>query len=151
MKILLLGEFSGLHKNLQAGLRHSGHEVNLVSWGDGFKKIFGDINPPNPPKKNTISRVMFRWTYYNFLKNLSGYDVVQLMSPYVLLEKYFPYVCALELLKKNNGRVFLLAAGSDAFFWQYVRPQLRYGVFDDDGYAVARHKVDRGTNFRYLG
>ena len=35
MKILLLGEYSGLHLNLRDGLRELGHDVVLASAGDG--------------------------------------------------------------------------------------------------------------------
>ncbi|MEY2922393.1 MAG: hypothetical protein RL108_1015, partial [Bacteroidota bacterium] len=44
MKILLLGEFSGLHNNLKDGLIDLGHEVVIASAQDGFKKIPVDIN-----------------------------------------------------------------------------------------------------------
>ena len=37
MKILLLGEYSAIHKNLREGLISLGHEVNLASNGDGWK------------------------------------------------------------------------------------------------------------------
>ncbi len=37
-KILLFGEFSGLHTNLKEGLEELGYEVTIVSAGDGKKK-----------------------------------------------------------------------------------------------------------------
>ena len=37
MKILLLGDFSAVHKNLKDGLLELGHDVVLASDGDGFK------------------------------------------------------------------------------------------------------------------
>lgn len=43
MKILLLGDFSAVHLNLKTGLQELGHEVVLVSKGDGFKKLPADI------------------------------------------------------------------------------------------------------------
>ena len=44
MKILLLGEYSAIHKNLREGLISLGHEVNLASNGDGWKNIPRDID-----------------------------------------------------------------------------------------------------------
>lgn len=131
MRILLLGEFSGLHKNLQIGLREAGHDVDLVSSGDGFKAIHGDIAPPRLSRYRTLDKLKFRYDTYNFIKKLSGYDVVQLINVNVLIGKWFPYSSALSYLKKNNGKVFLLAAGSDAFYWQRSRPLLSYGPFED--------------------
>lgn len=131
MRILLLGEFSGLHKNLQIGLRAAGHEVDLVSGGDGFKAIYGDIHPPALRTLRPWDKVRFRVEYYRFLSKITGYDVVQLINPNVLLQRFFPYKKALSHIKENNGRVFLLAAGSDPFYWQKARPKLRYGPFED--------------------
>ena len=41
MKILLLGDYSSLHNYLKKGLVELGHEVTLLSNGDGWKKIPG--------------------------------------------------------------------------------------------------------------
>ena len=35
MKVLLLGEYSGLHNTLKTGLVALGHQVTLVGDGDG--------------------------------------------------------------------------------------------------------------------
>ena len=43
MKILLIGEYSNLHNSLKKGLIELGHEVTLVSFGDGFKNLSSDI------------------------------------------------------------------------------------------------------------
>ena len=43
MKILFLGEFSSLYKNLKEGLLELGHEAVVASYGDGWKKIPTDI------------------------------------------------------------------------------------------------------------
>lgn len=131
MKILLLGEFSGLHKNLQIGLRGAGHHVDLVSMGDGFKSIYGNIIPPLPKGYHLWDKLKFRWDYYNFIKKLSGYDVVQIINVTTLIHNWFPSARVLQYLKMNNGKVFLLATGSDAFYWQKARYSLRYGPFED--------------------
>ena len=44
MRILLIGEYSGLHNSLKEGLEKNGHEVTLIGSGDGFKKYPMDIN-----------------------------------------------------------------------------------------------------------
>ena len=132
MKILLLGEYSGLHKNLQTGLVRAGHSVDLASDGDGFKGIFGNIPLPKPKSRSIWDRQIYRMKYYEFIQSIKGYDVVQLINVDVLIRKKFPYKKALKSLKENNKKVFLLAAGSDAFYWQKSRQKLRYGPFDDE-------------------
>ena len=44
MKILLVGEYSGLHLNLKAGLEKLGHQVTTVGFRDGYKQIPIDID-----------------------------------------------------------------------------------------------------------
>ena len=39
MRILLLGEYSGVHYNLSVGLKALGHDVTLASGGDYWKAI----------------------------------------------------------------------------------------------------------------
>lgn len=42
MKILLIGEYSRLHNSLKEGLQHLGHDVTLISTGDGMKQFPSD-------------------------------------------------------------------------------------------------------------
>ena len=44
MRILLLGEFSNIHWTLAEGLRHLGHEVCVLSNGNGWKNYPRDID-----------------------------------------------------------------------------------------------------------
>jgi len=44
MRILLVGEFSRLHNSLKEGLIALGHEVVLISNGDGFKNYPSDFS-----------------------------------------------------------------------------------------------------------
>ena len=44
MKILLLGEYSNVHWTLAEGLRTLGHDVTVISNGDGWKNYKRDIN-----------------------------------------------------------------------------------------------------------
>lgn len=48
MRILLLGEYSGLHWSLAAGLRALGHEVCVASDGCGWKNYPRDIALDRP-------------------------------------------------------------------------------------------------------
>ena len=78
MKILLVGELSGVHSNFGEGLEALGHKVTHLSLGDGYKSI---------EKKNTkifrrqrgsiLEFLAIELKKFIFLLRLKQYDVVQ--------------------------------------------------------------------------
>lgn len=130
IKILLLGDFSGFHKNLKSGLHKLGIKSIIVGNGDGWKKIQSDIDIS--VKGNSIlSKIKRRYILFKTILDIKNYDVVQIMNVNILGLNKFPGKLAFKLLKKNNKKVFLLAAGSDSYFWLNGRKRLKYGPFDD--------------------
>lgn len=116
MRILLLGEFSALHKNLKEGLEVLGHEVDIASHGDGWKNIPSNINL-NDELDSSYSNKYIRKAHkllklIRTIKKFKNYDVVQIIAPLV-----FPYPLKfnkliMEYIIKNNGKVFLVGAGA---------------------------------------
>ena len=131
MRILLIGEYSRLHNSLKEGLIALGHEVILVSTGDGFKNYPSDylIKPKwstsflgNMPRQ-LISRI-FNFDYalleigirfWLLTNKLKKYDYVQLINeaPIKTTPKFELFL--LKKVIKNNTRVFLLSSGVD--YW----------------------------------
>lgn len=130
MKILLLGDYSALHKNLKEGLIELGHEALLASHGDGWKEIPRDIDL-SAGKSRIYNKIYRRLIPFLKLNKLSGHHVVQLINPFVFYERYFPSTMFLRLVLGLNEKAFMLGAGDDAFFWRYARKSLDYGPFDD--------------------
>ncbi len=128
MRILLIGEYSRLHNSLKEGLIALGHQVTIVGSGDGFKNYPVDIvlrqGFQTGFKKKLrlailklssidIAALDLRRTFNKHKRNLSGYDVVQLIN-----ESSFQTTPKLELeivqfLKKENKKLFLLSCGTD--------------------------------------
>lgn len=113
MKILLVGEYSNVHWTLAEGLRALGHEVTVVSDGDGWKNYPRDIDLSRSGRGG-------RWRYALRLAKewprLRGFDVVQLINPVFLhlkAERLWPFY---RFLRRHNGRVFLGAFGIDHFW-----------------------------------
>ena len=139
MKILLLGEFSGLHSNLKQGLSALGHEVTLAGGGDGFKKIPVDINF-DVDGVGFIKNLQRKILPFAYLPIFGGYDIVQLINPFAIfdfhaiakpeLKLFFARLFFNTLMQRNN-KFFMLAAGDDAFFWRHSRNEMRYCPFDD--------------------
>ena len=83
MRILLIGEFSGVHNNLKKGLTILGHKVTLAADGDGYRGFGYDI-------RLTLYKGLIWGKIKNilyFLINLRkfiGYDVIQFINPFSL-------------------------------------------------------------------
>lgn len=111
MKILLLGEYSALHKNLKEGLEDLGHEAVVASNSDGWKEIPTDLNWGTAYKgvAGYLDRAV---RLARIVPRLRNYDVVQLIAPVI-----FPRFLGMNRrLIANiidcNGKTFLVGAGS---------------------------------------
>ncbi|MFG7351466.1 hypothetical protein ACGMNB_10765 [Shewanella oncorhynchi] len=111
MKILLLGEFSALHKNLKEGLVELGHDVTIASAGDGWKHIDGDVDFGSN-KKGYLGKIERLLKLINVVPKFKNYDVVQFIAPVL-----FPKLLGLNLIItnyiiKNNKSIYLIGAGA---------------------------------------
>ena len=52
MKVLLLGEYSGVHTNLSKALKEKGYLVDLIHNGDSYKEFDADY--------------LIKYNYYSF-------------------------------------------------------------------------------------
>ncbi len=134
MKILLLGEFSALHKNLKEGLQELGHNVVIAASKDGFKNIKPDICfDSNIP--GVLGRTHGKLSHLFSLPKLKDFDVVQIMNPFIFYNPHYPYRVLAHFfynkIKKHNKKLFMLAAGDDAFYWKYGRQRLKYSPHED--------------------
>jgi len=130
MKILLIGEYSNVHATLAEGLRHSGHQLTVVSNGDFWKDYPRDIDVARMPGQLGGIRLMVR--LWSLLPKMRGYDVVQLINPLffdVKAERLFFFY---NYLRRHNRRVILGAFGMD-WYWVHTctfdKP-LRYSDFN---------------------
>lgn len=130
MKILLLGEYSSLYKNLKEGLIELGHEAVTASRGDGFKHITSDIDFRSK-KKGFLGKVETKILPFMRMNELKNFDVVQIINPFEFSYKEIHPKFFHQFIIDNNGKFFISAAGDDAFFWRFGRKYLRYGPFDD--------------------
>jgi len=131
MKILLFGEFSGLHTNLKHGLQKLGHDVTLVSNGDGVKQIKGADIPLAVTSKNRLAAALeLRLKCLWHLPRLRGYDVVQFIVPFWLPFPKWLQLLYIKFLKRFNGKVYYNACGGDAFITLNMAT-LRYSPLSD--------------------
>ena len=123
MKILLLGEYSSLHLELRNSLQSLGHDVFLISNGDGMKNIERNLDFPWFAKgfRGFIKKIYF---YLKFFNKLTGNDVVQLIDSFQITNSY--HSINLDFILRRNKKIFLGAFGSvDPTFIKYMK-ELKY-------------------------
>ncbi|KQB03559.1 glycosyltransferase [Vibrio metoecus] len=151
MKILLVGEFSGLHKNLKEGLVELGHDVTIVSLRDGWKRIDSDISLDSDLQW-PLAGLMRRFNVYTKMFQFKEYDIVQFINPFCLF--YIPFLTKLLINRiiKNNKKTYLLAAGTDSFYLKYAREKMKYTPIDDYlkfDYKKSRHQYEKLNYFSF--
>ena len=117
MKVLLLGDFSSLHTHLAQGLRELGHDVQLYSNGDGWKKIPGNFRRLSAfDKANSLLLKVGNLLYQLILVlRLGKYDIIQIINPYIFsnsrLANYF-----FSILRRKSGSFAYIACGTDPYY-----------------------------------
>lgn len=135
MKILLLGEYSGVYTELNKGFLAAGHDTYMINNGDGYKGYPSDLII-NFSRSNSnffyrlLEAVLFRLGcdgLYRLKKNwksikphLSGYDVVLLINPIVddRIGSFANYLI-LKYVFNNNKAVYLSVLGDDYYVGKY--------------------------------
>lgn len=167
MRILLVGEFSRLHNSLKEGLMALGHEVLLISNGDGFKNYPADISTNARFFKskvgNVIRQIWFRIFKFDLallehgirfwcnLPKLKNYDVVQLINekPIQTHSKLEYYL--IKKLFKQNKTVFLLCSGVDYVTLNYMlQKKERYSILNAYFEDIKQAKKQYDFMFEYL-
>lgn len=144
MKILLIGDFSGFHKNLKEGLDELGHIVHIAASGDGYKNTTNsDIYVPNSKYKiiKGLRKITFPFAH---IKDYYGYDVVQANSHNAFggAQIYYSSI-QLKKIKKKTGKLFLTSCGTDYFMYK-CRNELKYNPIDES------INIDLSGKNRYL-
>ena len=109
MKILLLGEYSGVHSTLAEGLRCLGHTVTVASNGDFWKGYQCDINLSRKGRWSFLARVMAA------LPRMRGFDIVQVVNPMFMELKAERLFSIYNYLRKHNKKMVMSVVGDDYY------------------------------------
>ncbi|MGF1697565.1 glycosyltransferase [Vibrio lamellibrachiae] len=149
MKILLVGDFSGFHLALSEGLKELGHQVMLVSSGDGWKNIDSDLSINSRSTSVLVNKLERNLKPFLNLNKMSGYDIVQFVNVKPLSCSLFTNYILAKFLKKINGKLVLSACGSDSYYWTSGREHLEYSPHKDvlkydegNGYWLDKRAID---------
>lgn len=134
MRILLIGEYSGLHNTLKEGLQELGHTVFIVSSFD-FKNFPADfsIDPKFCKLKlvNIFRQFIFRLfrfdiaklelglRFYLLLPKFENYDVVQFINEIPVKTTKKLELFLLKKIFQQNKKIFVLSCGADYLNMKY--------------------------------
>lgn len=125
MRILLLGELSGVHQELTPALKAAGHEVvvghsRLAQPGFESDIAFARPNPALGPRLAAARDIMSQ--LWNAPK-LTGFDIVQIITP-----KFFNWKIhgpMLRYLKRNNRKMVIITTSCSSDYFRRA-PLLAY-------------------------
>ena len=143
MRILLFGEYSNVHHTLCEALRRAGHEVLLISDGDGWKDYPRDVDLRRTIE-GPIGSLMYLSKLATLLPKLRGYDVVQIVNPIFLDVKARWNKWVFDYLKRSNGILSVGCFGDD--YYVISRMQDNKYLAYTDFYATGKvidHEVNR--------
>ena len=158
MKVLLVGEFSKLHNNLQYGLRQLGVSADTLNTGDGFKKFHSDIKQfqISTEKRLDYIRKCYSKLLYQYI--CRKYDVVQFINELELGAKYGLEKNLGVRLAKNAKLSVLLQAGCNWQYFRYAKEKtgispceecLKYDIKRKYGCPVAHDGLARKTTYAF--
>lgn len=124
MKVLFLGEFSGVYTELIPALRKKGIETYLISTGDGYKGYQSDYSVIyNVTSHNIFLTILRKVGFagaYHFYKmwptlkqRLRDNDIVQLNNDFPFQCGWIVMLYILNYIFKHNQLAFLSAWGDD--------------------------------------
>lgn len=114
-KILLLGDYSNCHQALSTGLRALGCDVTVASDGTKWMQCDRNVDITRPDGK--LGGLFHYMRLSRLLRTrLTGFDVVAIHDPQFGDLKPKRLRPLFDLLKRNNGSVFLTAMSYDVAF-----------------------------------
>ena len=166
MRILIIGEYSGLAKHLKNGFTALGHKVTIVSAGDGFKKIKSgpdDINYEikslkllgrHLPKSHLIFAVNKNRKLQKQLNLISEkIDIVLVVNFNFLTNSLFKVGVKVDYLNEllsNKAKLIMLCCGGDpALRNNHFKGHLKYNIekFPD---GISKNALKRDLRFDFL-
>lgn len=147
LKILLIGEYSNVHWTLAEGLRSLGHEVCVVSDGDGWKNYRRDISLVRH-SRSKWDAVKYMAGIVANLPKMRGYDIVQLINPLFFDLKADKMMWFYNYLRRHNKKVVLGAFGMDHY---WVKTCLDCTTFRYSDFNIGeRQRTEEPFNKEYI-
>ncbi len=111
MKILFVGDASNFHNSLAKALTDLGHTCVVASDGTSWMETDRQIDLSRKPGK--IGAIRYLFDVLKALPKMRGFDIVHLVNPIFLNFRPERVKPIFKYLRRNNGKIFLSALGTD--------------------------------------
>jgi hypothetical protein len=138
MRVLLLGEFSGVHNNLKLGLEFYDHHVFLCANGDGFKNLNYDFKLEKYDKSKSFYRIRNVINLYRNINLFIKYDLVQFISPNVF-PVYLKFSGFSLIIKLFNKKMSYYICGTDPTYLK-SKNNFDYFPFDENSSEIPKYR-----------
>lgn len=131
MKILFLGDYSGMHLTLAQHLRSLGHDCVVAGDGSDIMNTGRDIDLRRAP--GLFNSVRYLYEMWRLVPRLRGFDVVQIVNPCFMTLRPEKLRYFFNKIRSQNGLTGLTLCGSDPFVvaGSLSGKYLRYSEFND--------------------
>jgi hypothetical protein len=131
LRVLLLGEYSGLHNCLKDGLRHCEVHADVATDGDGWKNFPADLNFASPFTPRYLpGRIYKNLKPFMMMSKFHEYDLVQFINPMVLSPRFGINSAFVDRVLAHCQKSYLVAAGDDCYYHDIVHT-LKYNPVDE--------------------
>lgn len=147
MRVLLIGEFSGVHNNLKKGLEACGIEVFLANTGDVFKQFSTDM-VMHIGGMGRFRQIQNIFLELSNLHKMKKFDVIQVMNPNAL--EFYNHKRVYEML--DSAKLVVQLIGGCDFVSSYYNRYLCKEMCDMcKRYDIGDHicPYSKGDTIRY--
>lgn len=137
MRILLFGEYSNLFNCIKDGLVALGHEVFLVSDGNGYKNYESDFRYDVKFPFKRAKHLIEISNIFLHKDLISGYDVAMIIDPCLFSRYVWPNKLVFNYIASHNTLTYVCGCGLYPLSYEYwyTRPETKYyhfckGYFD---------------------
>lgn len=131
MRILLFGEYSNLFNCIKEGLIALGHDVYLVSDGNGYRNYPSDYRYDIKLPYKRARHLLEIANIFLHRRLIKGYDVAMIIDPCLFSRYVWPNKLVFDYIAKHNKLTYVCGCGLYplSFKYWYSRPDTKYYHF----------------------
>ena len=119
-KVMLFGEYAGVHRYLRDGLRELGVSVKVVAGTSGWRKNPVDINLSSE-FRGIVGKIDLYSRPFRLLNSFTKHDIVQFIDYNVFVTRFGINDFLIKKIIPRNTKSFLIATSCNIFVNEYYK------------------------------